>query len=110
MCYLSWMVGHFQRYQRYHKVIFIYADLDHQGPYCDHQDFLCDQKFYADMDHPDHCCYVRLYTDHCLKVIFIYADLDHQDFLCDHESYVDLDHQGPYCDYTRAHEMYPKLT
>ena len=50
MCYLSWMVGHFQRYQRYHKLIFIYADLDHQGPYCDNQDSLCDHLFYANLE------------------------------------------------------------
>ena len=62
----------------YLKVIFFYADLDHQGPYCDHQDSLCDHLSYADLDHPDHCCYVRMYTNHCPMVIFIYVDLDHQ--------------------------------
>ena len=51
------------------KVIFIYADLDHQGPlydhlsyadldnqgpYCDHQVSLFDNLSYADFDHPDH--------------------------------------------------------
>ena len=81
------------------KVISIYADLDHQGTYCDHQDSLCDHLSYADLDHPDHCCYVRICVDHCLKVIFIYADLDPQGPFCDHLSYADLDNQGPYCDH-----------
>ena len=35
------------------KVIFIYADLDHEDP-------LCDNLSYADLDHPDHYCYDRL--------------------------------------------------
>ena len=30
VCYLPYKDGHYQRYQRYHKVILIYADLDRQ--------------------------------------------------------------------------------
>ena len=95
------------------KVIFFYADLDHQGPYNDHQDrdhqdLLCDDLSYADLDHTDHRCYIRMYTDHCPMVIFIYADLDHQGPLmcpprpaCDHLSYADLDHPDHCCCYVR---------
>ena len=88
------------------------------------------------MDHPDHCCYIRMYSDHCLMVIFIFAELvhqgsycDHQDYLCDHLSHADLDHPDHCCNIdhslkvifitwitkapfvtTRAPEMCPKMT
>ena len=110
----------------FHKVIFIYADLNHQGPKCDHQDPLCDHSSYADLNHPDSFIFVRLnahpYTYLCPKLKFIYADLNHQlsiltplviihhplyanlahpyiyHFLKVICIYADLDHQGPLCD------------
>ena len=73
ICHMTWL---------FHKVIFIYADLDYQGPKCDHQDPLCDHSSYADLNHPDSFIFVRLdahpYTYLCLKLKFIYADLNHQ--------------------------------
>ena len=103
------------------KVIFIYADLDHQDPWCDN-------LYYADLDHPDHYCYDRLSLgdiylcwlgsprplllwqivyNHCLKVIFIYADLDHhvplwppRPHMCSF-IYADLDHPD--------HDYYDRL-